>query len=96
MRSGLCVIVQKLNEQGVYQFGLLLLHLMFGAIEKMESDQVCAGIITHLVDGTRRLIDALIFFARDELRGDVYGAPRKGLHFSEATGIGAPSYPIPL
>jgi hypothetical protein len=84
-----------LNEQCVHQSGLLLLHPMSGAIVKMESDHMCAGTITHLVDSTPRLIDAPIFFARDELRGDVYGAPRKDLHFSEASGIGAPPHRYP-
>src|ERR1700693_5112170 len=96
VRSWLCVIAQELNEQSVHLFRLLLLHPMSGAIEKMEPDHMRAGTIAHLVDRTRRLIDAPIAFPRDVLRGHVYGAARKGVHLSDASGIGAPPHAIAL
>src|SRR2546427_7427933 len=73
-RSGLSInLAQELNEQCAHHFRLFLLHPMPRAIHKMESDHMCAGAVAHLVDRTRRLIDAPIASPRDVLRGHVYG-----------------------
>src|SRR4029077_9683009 len=87
---------QKLNEQGAHHFRSLLLHPMSRAIEEMKSDHVSAGAVAHLVDCARRLIDAPIALPRDKLRGHVYGAARKGVHLSDASGIGATPHAIAL
>src|SRR5579872_3043384 len=69
---------------------------MSGAIEKMKSEHLRAGAIAHLVDRTRSLIDAPIAFSRDELRRYIDGAARKGLHLSDASGIGAAPHAVTL
>src|SRR5689334_18542107 len=95
-RLGLGGIAQELHEQRGHLFGLLLLHPMSGAIEKMKSQHMRAGAIAHFVDRTRSLIDAPIAFSRNVLRGHVDGAARKGLHLSDASGIGASPHAIAL
>src|SRR6266550_3132442 len=80
------VIAEELKQQCVHLFWLLLLNPMPGAIEEMESDHMCACGVAHLVDRARRLVDAPVAFACDELRGHVDGTTRESVHLRNASG----------
>src|SRR5205823_2884611 len=77
-------------------FWLLLLNPMPGAIEEMESDHMCACGVAHLVDRARRLVDAPVAFACDELRGQVDGTTRESVHLRNASGIRAAPHTVAL